>query len=171
MAKWGIEPFMSPDDISANAVTVCLRTQENTLSFWESADKREGLKEAVLALATGPKSTPEKMFVLALSKEALVAQGLKLEKSSVDADTAVKHMQNRHYNLTELTLNKLSKLATLMASKIRVEDEDRQQWALFTKKDVVDIVRAAVADGHLEIERLSKEMRSAVQSASSKQNS
>lgn len=105
------------------------------------------------------------MHVLALSKDLLSAQGLELSKSKDDARTSVKDLKDRHHNALNLTLSKLSKLAGLMASDIRVEDEESRKWALFTKRDVVQIVRSAVSEGRLEKKALSEKMRTAIESS------
>ncbi len=53
-AKWERTNGLAPGGIPADAVTVDLRTMNNSLSFWRyTGDHYEGLCEAVLALAAG----------------------------------------------------------------------------------------------------------------------
>src|SRR5688500_9623941 len=94
-AKWEKPSFIQDDDIPADAVTGCLRTIDNKLSFWECTHDSLSIEEVVLALATGPKyDTPDKMHIVVVDREELLAEGLCLVNSP--GDTAVVELRSRH---------------------------------------------------------------------------
>jgi hypothetical protein len=152
-AKWEVMPFMEGNDIVADAITVCLRTFDNKLSFWQCSLERGSLEEVVLALATGPNSRLEKLHLMALSKEELQAQGLVFSES--EGNTVVNDLRNRHIDLIELTLDKLSKVARLMASQIR----KNTNCIHLTRKNVREIINRAISNHRLSKEGLPDNIR------------
>lgn len=152
-AKWEVLSFMDDNDIAADAITSCLKTVNNTLSFWNCTEEQSTVEEVVLALATGPKSRLEKLHLLALSNEDLQVAGLSLRQS--DGQTVVQDLRNRHVDMIELTLVKLSRVAHLMASQIRGE----VKYHLFTKRKVREIVRKAISSKRVSIDNLPDQIK------------
>jgi len=152
-AKWEVLSFMGGNDIAADAITSCLRTVNNTLSFWNCTEEARTVEEVVLALATGPDSHLEKLHLLALSKEDLEGAGLTLRPT--DGQTLVQDLKNRHVDMIELTLVKLSTVAQLMASQIR----GNVRYHLFTKKKVREIVRGAISRQRISIDNLPDQIK------------
>lgn len=72
--KWIVSDSELLGEISADAVTGNLRTQDNTLSMWEVADDPG---EAVLALACG-KQRLDTLDIVMLDKEAVQSRGLEV---------------------------------------------------------------------------------------------
>lgn len=139
---------MNGNDIAADAITLCLKTGNNTLSFWNCNEDQSTVEEVVLALATCSNSRLDKLHLLALSKDELQAAGLTLEQS--DGPTIIQDLRDRHLDMIELTLAKLSKLAELMASQIRGE----VKYYHFTKRKVREIVKKAIANHRISVDKL-----------------
>ncbi len=152
-AKWEVQSFMTENDIAADAITSCLKTVNNSLSFWNCDNEQRTVDDVVLALVTGPKSHLEKLHLLALSKEELQARGLTLKESN--GATVVQDLRNKHLDMMDLTLAKLSKLAELMAPLIRGEIK----YYLYTKKKVRDIVKKAIANQRISIDKLPDQIK------------
>src|SRR6266536_3514288 len=93
-AKWERPAFISSSDIPADAITGCLKTQDNKLSLWDCADDNGSVEEAVLALATGSKyDSLEKMHITTLVIAEMKSQGLSL--ANTRGDTAVEDLRER----------------------------------------------------------------------------
>jgi hypothetical protein len=154
-AKWERPAFISDSDIPADAITVCLRTQDNKLSLWDCSDDQTSVEETVLALATGPKyDSLEKMHVTTLVISDMESQGLSLANSP--GDTAVEDLRERHSEIVNLTLNQLTKFAKLMATNIYTNEH----CFLFTRKDVARIIKTAMSQQRLDGQKLNPKLLS-----------
>ena len=152
-AKWERPAFISSSDIPADAITGCLKTQDNKLSLWDCADDNGSVEEAVLALATGSKyDSLEKMHITTLVIAEMKSQGLSL--ANTRGDTAVEDLRERHLEVDKLTLNQLIKFAELMAANIYSNDH----CFIFTRKDVARIVKTAISQQRLDGQNLSPKL-------------
>jgi hypothetical protein len=148
-AKWTVSFSIKDGDAPADAVTVCLRTTDNQLSFWNCTKTITSVEDVVLALATGSKvQYIEKMHVVGLSKKKLVSKGLSLQDS--EGDTAVEDLKSRHFDIIELTLNKLTKIARLMSRNV---SKDILCFS-FTRTEVTQIIQRAISEGKLALDNL-----------------
>jgi len=102
-SKWDIDStFMVAEDIQADAVSVCLKTSSNTLSFWRCHDDIDDLKEVALAVAcTG--TSIDKMHFIRFKQNDIIDLGLRLDDAPDNA-THVQDLMPRHLNLAHLTL-------------------------------------------------------------------
>lgn len=80
-SKWP-DDFCELHDIKADAYTD-LRTTNNALSFWKIEEERE-LEDVMLALATGPNCSLEKVTVAWVDEEELQSKGIEIETSEGD---------------------------------------------------------------------------------------
>jgi hypothetical protein len=152
-AKWVKPASITDDDIPADAITGCLRTTENKLSFWECTRDTQSIEEIVIALATGSKfKRIEKMHLIALPQETLRSEQLGVPSKG---DTLVDELRDRHFDLTELTLNKLTKVAKMMESQIESEIDCHS----FTAKQVAKILNNFVEVGKIKLEKLDSEIQ------------
>ena len=153
-AKWVKPSFIRDDDIPADAITGCLKTADNKLSFWHCTEEKTSIEDVVLALATGIKVDKlEKMHVIAFKKDALDSADLVLVRS--DGETRVKDMVERHVDLIELTLSKLANFAKIMAKQISAELHCHS----FTKKEVAKILNDSIAVGRITVDKLPQEIQ------------
>ena len=151
-AKWDVKPFMGKDDISADAVTGCLRTNDNKLSLWVCEEEGETVEEVVLALATAGNRL-EKMHLLVLPRVDLEAIGLTLEPS--DGRTHVDDLIKRHADAVQVTLRNLSQIAQLFAGRIR----SGIGYHLFTRLDVRRIIDKAISARRVHLEELDEHLQ------------
>ena len=74
-AKWGLKQGLSSEEIPADAVTVDLRTKENSLSFWKcKSDSRENIKEVALAIVAAGNSV-ERLDLICIANDKLQEDG------------------------------------------------------------------------------------------------
>ena len=152
-AKWERPSFISGGEIPADAITGCLRTQDNKLSLWDCADDNGSVEEAVLALATGSKyDSLEKMHITTLVIADMKSQDLSL--ANTPGDTAVETLRQRHQEVDKLTLNQLTRFAELMAANIYSDDH----CFIFTRRDVARIIKTAISQQRLEGQNLSPKL-------------
>ena len=148
-AKWTVTFSIKDSDAPADAITVCLRTTDNRLSFWNCTKADDSIKDVVLALATGSRvERLDKMHVIGMSKRQLASKGLSF--LSNEGDTAVQELRGQHFDVVELTLSRLSKIARLMSRNIR---KDILCYT-YTRKDVAQIINKAITDGRLIVDNL-----------------
>ncbi len=153
-AKWERPAFISDNEIPADAITVCLRTQDNKLSLWNCEDDDRIVEEAVLALATGSKyDSLEKMHITTLVIGEMKSHGLSLSNAT-PGDTAVEELRERHTEVVELTLGRLTKFAELMAANIYANNH----CFIFTRKDVAKIKKTAMSQQKLDGQKLNPKL-------------
>jgi len=149
-AKWAVPMFATNDTIiAADAVTGCLRTSKNTLSFWQShSEEKEDsdIKDVVLALVSNMERL-DTLDIIVIPKSDLDDFPFEATKGN----TPVIALQDRHLDMVKLTLEKLNQLARYIASKVRAEIRCYR----FRKKELEAIVIQAVREGRLKLENLS----------------
>ena len=133
ISRWRkINPLRIPDGIPADCITQCLKTLNNSLSFWKCEDNTK--EEAVLAIVSYFKD-PGKADIVWLKKSKVEELGISLENST--GKTAVTRLANLHYDMKNLTLNDLKKLAKLMAETI---NSNADSFRVFDKEENIEIV-------------------------------
>ena len=79
LAKWRSGKDLLEGEISADAVTVDLRTKENSLSFWQCGDEAQTkIEDAALAIASGWERV-DKLDIVWIAGEELEATGQRFE--------------------------------------------------------------------------------------------
>jgi hypothetical protein len=92
-------------DVSADAITNCLKTFNNDLSVWHIESDKD-LEKAILALITGRSQTKlSTLHIVIIDETVALNKGLSL--SNTNGDTVVKELINTHKDLTNLTYSKL----------------------------------------------------------------
>ncbi|RJP38959.1 MAG: hypothetical protein C4547_03955 [Phycisphaerales bacterium] len=149
--KWRAKPYLAADAIRADAVTGCLRTRDDTLSFWSCEDTPDDLDQVFLALATGSSvSRFETMDIVLIAEADLDDAGVVTEAN--EGDTAVEDLKARHIDLVYLDLDKLAALARIIAARVRVLHARR------TAGQLRRLVEDAVVVGRLRPELLNPEL-------------
>jgi hypothetical protein len=142
-AKWTSKPGMDPDDIRADAITIDLKTEGDTLSTWECDADPNDLEQAVLALAAAG-TTIDTMDIVIIRKDELEALGLEMERTA--GRTAATSLQARHLDLVNIEMHRLCKLATLVANQVRSSTSCYR----FKRSRVKAILTAALTAGQLD---------------------
>jgi hypothetical protein len=152
-SKWDIDStFMVAEDIQADAVSLCLKTSSNTLSFWRCHDDTDDLKEVALAVACKGTSI-DKMHFIRFSQSDIFNLGFRLDEVP-DNSTHVRDLMPRHLNLTHLTVAALSNFAHFMKDKARGD----VRCHTFTAREVFDLLNNAVQGDRLKRESLDERL-------------
>lgn len=134
--------FKKDTDVSADAITNCLRTTHNDLSVWH-IDSGAEIEKAILALITGSSQTKlSTLHIVMIEEENALNKGIKLANTA--GDTVVKDLINNHKDLTNLTYSKLGVVKDLILDCIK-----ENNTKLYTKKQLQVIIKKALADGVL----------------------
>lgn len=106
--KWQPNLQLKPENYSADAITGCNRTQQNTLSVWHS-DTNDFTDESVEQIIVGLAITmpqPAKIDVIWLEEETLTESGLLV--ISTRAETEFEKINTLHKDIAELDHQKLA---------------------------------------------------------------
>ena len=150
-AKWdptrNAAQGLADGEISADAVTVDLRTQGGTLSFWRCSSGASGeLEEAVLAIAAAGDRL-DRIQVVWLAVDDLQADGLVLRDSP--GRTLVADLVWRHVDICHLDYARLGQVARRVAGAI-----GREHCRPFLKKRVKGLLLRAVEQRRIDPDEL-----------------
>ena len=150
MAKWTQNNISSVDDVSADAVTNCMKTKNNTLSVWEIPGEAD-IIDAVLAMAS-QFDHPDTIDIAVLNRQEITDSGLVLQQ--IDGLTPFKAFVEKHRDIVNLTYGSLGIMASLIMDTIR-----REACRRFTKGDIKRLVNEAVSSGRIAIGDLKDGMK------------
>ena len=153
-AKWNSKAYLAETEIRADAITGCLRTTDDSLSWWRCTDDEKNVAEVALALAAGPKIDKFERIDVVVLPEAVLANA-ELASESTEGETAVKDLRSRHVDLVRLDVERLAKVARILAPLIRSGDK----VVRFTREQVITLVTTAIHDKRLEEKDLNKKLR------------
>lgn len=154
-AKW--KPGARPGEIRADAVTVDLRTKDDTLSFWavggSGPPTPDELANIALALAFGL-LRPDKIELVCVPAEALTAAGIEIE--ATPGATPVADLRNRHRDAVRLDLDRLGAAARLVAEVIR----SRADAVIAYKRDRIEAaMKQALSSGKVALAEVNEQLR------------
>ena len=118
-AKWRPSHSLSPGEISADAITGDLRTQGNTLSFWQCpSGNHAAIEQAALAIAsTGDRI--DKVDIVWLDDADLKNDGQTVE--TTEGQTPILDLNELHVDVCHLDFTRLGKVAQRIANAINEE--------------------------------------------------
>lgn len=149
--KWLQNDILSGADVSADAITNCMKTSNNSLSVWEVTGE-EQVNEVVLAL-TSQSQHIEAIDVVALDRTALINSGLQLQ--TTDSPTPIKELSQLHRDIVQLTYKSLGVLAGMTVEAIRNQANHR-----YTKGMIKNLLDNAIVAGRLDKETLKEHVKS-----------
>ena len=150
-AKW---QSLVGGGLSADAITVDLRTQQNRLSLWR-VNSDSTVADAILAMAAeGDRIT--KMDVAWVPEQDVVDAGLTLEDSP--GKTPVRDLVKSHVHLQDLNYARLGQFADHVHSRFVLGHHKR-----FTKSEVTELLAHAVDEERLALDKLEPPVREAVE--------
>lgn len=153
-AKWEPIGYLAENEIRADAITLCLRTSGDALSWWHCEGEERDVAEVALALATGSKITNfDKIDVVLLPEIDLLAAGLTTGPEA--GDTPIEELKLRHVNVVNLDLERLGDIAKVLAPRIRKGD----LVFPFTTARLKNLVRTAIQDGRLHPHDLNEKLQ------------
>lgn len=151
-AKWRSKADMETEDISADAVTGCLRTSRNTLSVWQCTLDEADVAEVILALGSEMERL-DTINVVLIEKSSLEEEGLALEATL--GKTPVEDLRSRHMDIVNLNMTKLCFLAREIAPKVR----NNSDCYRFKATRVRQLIVEAIQNGRLELDSLKEKVR------------
>ena len=154
-AKWRAQQGLAAEEISADAVTIDLRTQENVLSFWQCpTDAVDGVEEAALAIAAAGERV-DKLDIVWLDDQELQDDGQTLRNS--EGRTPVTRLADLHVEVSRLDYVRLGSVARRIVAAI-----EANKYRRLTRRRVKELIAEAVEQGHIDIDRLEDKVRAEV---------
>jgi hypothetical protein len=155
-AKWDCAVGFSENEIPADAVTLDLKTADNSLSFWECGDGTSDDLADVLAAVAAAGTRVDRMDIVWIDRNDLEQVGIDLRESQ--GRTPLADMGCRHLDAVRLDLSRLSSVAQAVASAIRIE-----RWRRFSRAEVIRTLCGVVATQRLPLVGLEPEVRSEIE--------
>ena len=144
----------SVSDVSADAITSCLRTTRNTLSVWYSSTGDWNDSEDVVAALLSSLERPTKVdLVLIDEREVSAINGVNLVQISGDTP-ANAEINDKHRDIANLKFCTISEVAEIIFDKVRSEKANIIKR--YSLKDGVALVKKFVDQGKLDPSRLSE---------------
>ncbi len=144
-SKWFQNDILNGAEVSADAITNCLKTTKNTLSVWR-VDNEETIEEAVLAIVANQQYL-ETIDVVLLDEEYFLKYQIKIENT--EGNTIVEDLKNTHVDLIELDYNSLGKVAKHIIESINNDKSKR-----FTLAKLREIIQRAIENKRLKLSDL-----------------
>lgn len=144
-AKWLQNDIINGEDVSADAITNCIKTTSNTLSTWR-IDTEAALDEAALAIVSSHQHL-DTFDVVWVSQAQLETEGIRIQNTP--GVTPIADLVDRHANVADLTYKSLGKVANCIV-KCFLENKVRRYSVSQLKK----LLRDAINSGKLQVERL-----------------
>ena len=158
-AKWAANQGLATGEIPADAVTIDLRTQGNSLSFWQCpTDTASDVEEAALAIAAAREHI-DRLDVVLLDDEELQADGQAL--ANTEGRTPVTDLAPLHVDVSRLDYARLGRVAKRVAGAIEEKRHRR-----ITRARVKKLIAAAVEKGRIDLDDLESGVREEVASRS-----
>lgn len=147
-AKWD---KIGEEDVSADAITSCLKTYQNDLSVWRISSE-EDLNNAILALITGSKQTKlSTLHYVVIDENLAIERGLSLKETP--GDTVALDLVDSHRDIEELTYVKLGVVKDLILECI-----DNEKTSFITKKSLKELLKDAIKNGKIQKDTLNPEL-------------
>jgi hypothetical protein len=158
-ALWFRTKILEGEDVSADAITNCLKTKHNSLSVWNAkSEDIEEVDEAVLALISG-KDHVETIDIIPLLPDKLDEKGIENEPSW--GKTLLENPIEKHRDLINLTYSKLGIIAYHIADRIKEKKIIR-----YTEGRQKELLKRAIETGRLDIAELPEDIRKKIISTS-----
>jgi len=138
--KWLKNDIKNGAPVAADAITICMKTTENTLSTWE-IDTPGDIEKAVLAIVAAGDHL-ETIDVVILDRQYLDAQGVKAVP--VEGKTPIATLRKTHHNLENLTYPKLGILAEHTVEMFRKDLVPR-----YLERELIRILKEAISQSLL----------------------
>ena len=158
-AKWAAKQGLATGEIPADAVTIDLRTQGNSLSFWQCpTGTASDVEEAALAIAAAREHI-DRLDLVLLDAEELQADGQSLVNT--EGRTPVTDLAALHVDVSRLDYARLGRIADHVVVAI-----EKKRHRRITKARVRKLIAAAVEKGRIDLDHLECDVREEVASRS-----
>lgn len=144
-AKWRQRNILEGEPPSADAITNCMKTRQNTLSLWK-IDNENQLEDAVLAIATaGDHIDALDLIYIDFN---MIIDDLCLDDDNL-GETPYEEFKDRHTDVTKLDYISLGILAESIIESLKKDQRKR-----FTASTLKKIIKEGIVDGKIDPERL-----------------
>ena len=154
LSKWKQNQALDGGHPSADAITGCLRTQDNTLSPWRIAGPEE-LEDAVLAIASQLQRL-DAIDVVTIAPAALQQRGLKV--AATPASTPYRSFGDRHHDIIELHYESLGRVAKVVVSAINAAMSAEQPIGQ-SRQALKAIIMRGLEQGKIRADHLQESLR------------
>lgn len=151
--KWNACDKSSDIPVSADAVTRCTSTTNNTLSLWAAANSSD-LELAKLALI-GALDKDDKIDFVVFSKDELESEGLRLVESPQKTFNA--ELSKMHWDIVDLNVNSLNSIAKLIQLKLINQEESS-----INREKIGKLIIWGAEQGMIEIDAVSASLSKCV---------
>ncbi|MDR1884565.1 MAG: hypothetical protein LBR26_17595 [Prevotella sp.] len=141
------------EDPSADAMTNCLKTTQNTLSVWLINSETE-IEDAVLAIVSGQDHL-ETIDIVMLEDEYFIKCEIRTEET--EGLTPVFDLRNKHRDLASLDFWTLGMVAYHIIENIKKNKLQR-----FTEAKLKKIIKNAIANNRLRLTDLKEDIQKKV---------
>lgn len=149
--KWEENKGRNLVDFGTDAFTKCTKTTGNTLSVWASETldfTSKEAKELIVAFATSMER-PESIDMIWLDEQELKDKGLNLE--ATPGDTKFTKLIDKHFNIDQLTYQKLGYVGEHIVSQM----ENEQNFRRVTKNELISwVVEASEENDDFNLDSL-----------------
>ena len=157
-AKWQAKEGFAEGEIQADAISVDLRTMDNSLSFWKCGDGTTNeVEEAALALAAA-RDNVDRLDIVWISDDVLRADEQDWKRT--EGNTPVPDLIGLHVDLTRLDYVRLGVVANSIAAAIKEE-----RYKRLNKRRVANLSARAVQQERVDLDDLGEKMRREVSKA------
>ena len=155
-AKWDSKEF-PVEKIQADAITVDLRTRENSLSFWKSpAADDNSINDVALAMA----ATAAKLDAIDLVWFPYKNLREKLAWEDTLGETPFGEMATQHIDACQLDYEALGEIAHCITAAIK-----KQQRKRLAPRAIANLLASAVREERIKFDQLSEKVRKSVSDA------
>lgn len=140
-AKWD----MAYNPANADAITLCLKTKNNTLSFW-IIDSEASVDEGVLAIAAANQNL-DAIDIVVVNSEEFAAKDIKVVESA--GATACTDLINKHRDLAELNVRHLEAVSEVVGDRIRKNEVVR-----YNMSRLRGLIETAIEAGRIDLNKL-----------------
>jgi len=144
-ALWLQTDIFKGEDVSADAITNCIKTKKNTLSTWKIKDS-SSINEAILALASGANHI-DTFDIIYLDVDFFENKNFKLDFTP--GMTSVKDLVETHVDIINLDYKKLGIIASSIAEQF-INNKVRR----VTNLEIRKVLKEAIEKNRLSIEDL-----------------
>lgn len=143
----------SVDEVSADALTSCLRTSGNTLSVWKTENPEWGEFDDVLAAMFSTLDGPSRADIILLKeKELQEIDGVELEESE-GKTPAVNEINAKHRDISNLKHSSITCVAEIFLEELA--KGQNAQVKRYSEKNIIKLVKHFVEQGKIDKEKLS----------------
>ncbi len=159
-AKRNADRGLAEEEISADAVTGDLRTQDNVLSFWRcGAGTSREIDDVALAIAAGCERL-DKLDIVWLAVKELQSDGQTMHDTK--GQTPVKDLADRHVDICGLDYVRLGRVAQQVV--VAIEDE---RCCRLSRARVKGLLVTAVDQGRIGLHELTVKLQEEINNQSS----